>query len=178
MPIAVPTKYAMFKIIPGLLAVALAVNSINVSAQNSAGKDEMFGQEASTSGEAPPAQNTPRKVRITNGTSEQRALGQDRDSPYDESGGQGNRQEPRDASASRRADSRNGQGDERAESSREKTLNEFQKFMRESTGKILPVYGAGFFANAPASFTPVLNSPLPDEHRGAREGDMTVVLPA
>ncbi|RJG23861.1 polysaccharide biosynthesis/export family protein [Massilia cavernae] len=42
--------------------------------------------------------------------------------------------------------------------------SEFQKFLQESTGKILPVFGAEFFANAPSTFAPILNAPVPAEY--------------
>ncbi|QOY96762.1 SLBB domain-containing protein [Massilia sp. UMI-21] len=41
---------------------------------------------------------------------------------------------------------------------------EFQKFIRDSVGEELPVFGANFFANAPSTFAPILNSPVPAEY--------------
>ena len=38
--------------------------------------------------------------------------------------------------------------------------SEFQKFVADSTGATLPVFGAEFFANAPTTFTPVANAPV------------------
>lgn len=43
-------------------------------------------------------------------------------------------------------------------------LSEFQKFMLESTGKLLPVYGTEFFANAPSTFAPIQNTPVPNDY--------------
>lgn len=42
--------------------------------------------------------------------------------------------------------------------------NEFQKFIFDSVGQELPVFGANFFDNAPSTFAPILNSPVPWEY--------------
>lgn len=47
---------------------------------------------------------------------------------------------------------------------REAPTSEFQKFLKESTGKVLPVFGAEFFANAPSTFAPILNAPVPSDY--------------
>lgn len=41
---------------------------------------------------------------------------------------------------------------------------EFQRFIRDSSGQQLPIFGAEFFANANASFTPVDNAPAPADY--------------
>ena len=41
---------------------------------------------------------------------------------------------------------------------------EFQRFILESTGKLLPVFGADFFKNAPSTFAPIGNSPVPGDY--------------
>lgn len=41
---------------------------------------------------------------------------------------------------------------------------EFQKFIFDSVGQDLPIFGANFFANAPSTFAPILNSPVPSEY--------------
>ena len=38
--------------------------------------------------------------------------------------------------------------------------SEFQKFVADSTGTVLPIFGAEFFANAPSTFSPVANAPV------------------
>ncbi|MBQ5963381.1 SLBB domain-containing protein [Massilia sp. ZL223] len=43
-------------------------------------------------------------------------------------------------------------------------LSEFQKFVLENTGTVLPVYGTEFFANAPSTFAPISNTPVPSEY--------------
>jgi protein involved in polysaccharide export with SLBB domain len=42
--------------------------------------------------------------------------------------------------------------------------SEFQRFVFESTGKMLPIFGSEFFANAPSTFAPVLNAPVPSDY--------------
>jgi len=42
--------------------------------------------------------------------------------------------------------------------------NEFQRFVVESLGKSLPVFGSEFFSNAPSTFAPVQNTPVPAEY--------------
>lgn len=45
-----------------------------------------------------------------------------------------------------------------------KAKTEFQKFIFDSVGEELPLFGANFFANAPSTFAPILNSPVPSEY--------------
>jgi len=42
--------------------------------------------------------------------------------------------------------------------------SEFQKFVSETLGKTLPVFGAEFFSNAPSTFAPVQNTPVPADY--------------
>ncbi|KAB8044110.1 polysaccharide export protein [Janthinobacterium aquaticum] len=42
--------------------------------------------------------------------------------------------------------------------------SEFQKFIADSTGKILPVFGAQFFANAASTYTPISGAPVPADY--------------
>ena len=41
---------------------------------------------------------------------------------------------------------------------------EFQKFIADSTGKPIPVFGSDFFVNAPSTFAPLGNTPVPAEY--------------
>ncbi|HIV71503.1 MAG TPA: SLBB domain-containing protein [Candidatus Aquabacterium excrementipullorum] len=43
--------------------------------------------------------------------------------------------------------------------------NDFQKFVLESTGQALPLFGAGFFDVAPDSFAPQANAPVSGDYR-------------
>lgn len=42
--------------------------------------------------------------------------------------------------------------------------NEFQKFVQESIGHALPMFGAGFFGSASAKFNPQINTPVSDDY--------------
>jgi protein involved in polysaccharide export with SLBB domain len=44
-------------------------------------------------------------------------------------------------------------------------LSEFQKFIAENTGNRLPNFGSEFFASAPSTFAPILNSPVPADYK-------------
>ncbi|WP_229414533.1 polysaccharide biosynthesis/export family protein [Zemynaea arenosa] len=43
-------------------------------------------------------------------------------------------------------------------------MNEFQKFVHESTGKMLPLFGSEFFEKAPSTFAPILNAPVASDY--------------
>jgi protein involved in polysaccharide export with SLBB domain len=134
----------MFKFTPSFVAVALAATAIGASAQD-AGKADMFGQETSSAGDAVSAPTTARKVTISNALS------------------------PAAAAAQASADAGNGVIAPRALAKHAASGNdapsEFQKFISDSTGRILPIFGAEFFSNAPSTFAPILNSPVPSDYR-------------
>ncbi len=46
----------------------------------------------------------------------------------------------------------------------ERAPSEFQKFIADNTGKMLPIFGMEFFANTPSTFAPVSNTPVPSEY--------------
>lgn len=43
-------------------------------------------------------------------------------------------------------------------------LSEFQKFIADNNGSVLPIFGSEFFANAPSTFAPILNAPVPADY--------------
>lgn len=43
-------------------------------------------------------------------------------------------------------------------------LTEFQKFIAETTGQILPIFGANLFRDVPTTFTPLTNAPVPPDY--------------
>jgi protein involved in polysaccharide export with SLBB domain len=133
----------MFKFTPSFVAVALAATAIGASAQD-AGKADMFGQETSGAGDAVSAPAAPRKVTISNASS------------------------PAAAAARASAEAGNGVIAPRALAKHAASGNdapsEFQKFISDSTGRILPIFGAEFFSNAPSTFAPILNSPVPSDY--------------
>jgi protein involved in polysaccharide export with SLBB domain len=169
----------MFKNATFLLAVALALTSLTASAQNSASRDDMFGQEGQMRSEPAPMQATPRKVRIANDpATEQDMAGRELSAPGNAARPQGRDGDDRHidgrkesqagAAGGRRTsserDSAARNASERDSAARNEQMSEFQKFMWDRTGKVLPVYGSEFFANAPSSFTPIVSSPLPADH--------------
>jgi protein involved in polysaccharide export with SLBB domain len=133
----------MFKFTPSFVAVALAATAIGASAQE-AGKADMFGQETSGVGDAVSAPAAARKVTISNASS------------------------PAAAAAQASAEAGNGVIAPRAlarhAASGNDAPSEFQKFISDSTGRILPIFGAEFFSNAPSTFAPILNSPVPSDY--------------
>jgi protein involved in polysaccharide export with SLBB domain len=136
----------MFKFTKIFSAVALAVTAIAASAQETTNKADMFGQEAPGVGDAvtAPTPAQARKVKITNASS------------------------PAAAAAQAAAEAGNGVIAPKAlaKQSVDKSaaLSEFQKFIEDNTGKVLPIFGAEFFVNAPATFAPILNSPVPSDY--------------
>jgi protein involved in polysaccharide export with SLBB domain len=146
----------MFKITPSFVAVALAASTIAASAQETPSKADLFGQDASSSSDAMAAPSaasnvvgapaSPRRAMISNAATS-----------------------PAAAAVQAAAESGNGVLAPRALASKQTAIgndqpSEFQKFISDSTGKILPIYGAEFFANAPSTFAPILNSPVPAEY--------------
>lgn len=148
----------MFKITRCLMAVALAANAMAASAQEVANKSDMFGQEptANTAESAAPA--APRRASINNARATDSANGRATDSA--------NGRDQAAAERSRVIDGRIQQPraliNQAAESNN--APSEFQKFLSDSTDKILPIFGSKFFANAPSTFAPIMNSPVPADY--------------
>jgi protein involved in polysaccharide export with SLBB domain len=42
--------------------------------------------------------------------------------------------------------------------------SEFQKFIAANSGQMLPIFGSEFFANAPSTFAPIANAPVPADY--------------
>lgn len=175
----------MFKFTKRFMAVALAVASIGVSAQNSTSKGDLFGQDQSgqsatddsmtgpAMGGINPGTTSARKVFITNTPTGQGSAaakgapmgGTGTYSPSDSlrNNGYGNSNRTRNAGTNA-----NGmapqfmQGNQLAE--RIPELSEFQKFIWDNTGQMLPIFGAEFFSKAQATFAPIVNSPVPSDY--------------
>ena len=113
-------------------------------------------------GAAVVAPEAPRKVRIANGGNSERG-GADSFASVDENSGLSQaRSAPVDRSVQAPgARPAKGKGGDLPQ---EKQVSEFQKFLRDGTGEILPVFGAEFFAGSRSNFTPVMSSPLPADH--------------
>jgi len=122
----------MFKFSTGFLAITLAVSCMGAAAQSSASRDDMFGQDVPAVAAPAAAPSAPAKVRITNS-----------ERPTAPEGAAQRSQE----SALRAPEP--------------VVVSEFQKFLSDSTGRILPVFGAGFFGSAQSQFVPIGGGPLP-----------------
>ena len=143
----------MFKISSGFLAVTLTVSSVGALAQSAVSRDDMFGQDLPRSDSSAAAMpGTPPKVRITNGERMGAAPAQQ---PGAAQRGQERTQE--------RTQERGERGEARSNLRAQEApvISEFQKFLSDSTGRILPVFGAGFFESAQSQFSPIGGGPLP-----------------
>ena len=120
-----------------------------VFAQSSQVQSDLFGQEPATQTEFPAAATTatPRRVSITN-----RAAAADRTAEGDVAGTEGTEGAARGLKQRPVSDA--------MRKPRVAMQSEFQKFVFDSTGSKLPVFGAEFFANAPTTFAPVANAPV------------------
>jgi protein involved in polysaccharide export with SLBB domain len=175
----------MFKFTKSFTAVALAAAAIAASAQEASNRTDMFGQEQPTTAEqaALPSSAPARKPSITNSMAGQTGLtsgqnvgqGQYGQRPYGQGAGQSTtrgraavggsnqagRLAPYPANEREGADVRQFQKQMADQSA---PLSEFQKFIGDNTGTVLPIFGSEFFANAPSTFAPILNSPVPSEY--------------
>lgn len=158
------------------MAVALAATSVAASAQI---QTDMFGQDLPTSTStstsnnngsaastassqmAVPGSPMPRKVVITNKPGDAMSPG----------AGRLPGQLPQGALdiAGQAGQNKTGLGtaqmglNNRAQESKREP-NEFQKFLVENTGKVLPIFGSEFFGQASPTFAPVANAPVPSDY--------------
>lgn len=163
----------MFKFTKSFAAVALAATSIAATAQDTnSSRSDLFNQNMpSTSGtqglgDAMGLQTQPRRVSITNNQAAELAGASGRDGT---AGNLSASQMRRLASAAQQNGDPNGmEANARQLNNRgfdiEKEPSEFQKFVADNTGKMLPIFGSEFFANTPSTFAPVSNTPVPSEY--------------
>jgi len=154
----------MFKFTKNFAAVALAATSIAASAQDTNSRSDLFNQDMPQTSAASgmsdftqqPTQS--RRLSITNNTS----------APLDGMGRSGNAGNATNAAGTqvRRPQPGLQQGFElnNRDVFVEKEPSEFQKFVADNTGKMLPIFGSEFFANTPSTFAPVSNTPIPSEY--------------
>ena len=165
----------MFKFNKNFAAVALAATSVAASAQdvNSINRSDLFNQEPSsnrsaTAGDGMTSPSQQRRLSITNNQTDELGAGAIRNSAS-----QGT-QSRRQTSGMQQGRDLTGRGLNGRELSNreldnrsfdvEKEPSEFQKFVADSTGKMLPIFGSEFFANTPSTFAPVSNTPVPSEY--------------
>lgn len=151
----------MLKLTRCLFAVALVVSAVAVRAQDNAGRADSFGQPVTALGAPAAPQEAPaRRVTINNNTSN----GADETyAPAD--GGNADRNAARDPRTGRLL-APNGMAQQQQQQARRvpEPPSEFQKFLLDSTGKMLPVFGKEFFASAPATFAPISGAPVPADY--------------
>jgi protein involved in polysaccharide export with SLBB domain len=170
------TQTLMFKISSFVLAVALAATAMSASAQE-ASRSDSFGQADSApamqSGLKSPSQS--RSVVITNGSPdrsmEEGASVLDRNPSRNRTSdltGAANGSLNRAGKSQKDRDARERTFDRSAarwdEEEHSNVQSEFQKFIFENIGEDLPIFGSEFFANAPSTFAPILNSPVPSDY--------------
>jgi protein involved in polysaccharide export with SLBB domain len=154
----------MFKFTKIFAAVALAATSITASAQDTNNKSDLFNQDASAAfntgtGDAAMPSTQSRRMSISNYPLNESGAGR-ANASGNVYGAQGRRQ----SNGTQQGRDLNGRvlNDRNVEVSREPS--EFQKFIADNTGKMLPIFGSEFFANAPSTFAPVSNSPVPSDY--------------
>lgn len=164
----------MFKFNKSFAAAAMAVASIAASAQQDTNRSDLFNQESSASSAtfatpnlgdvAQPSQ--PRKIRITNGQVSELGGGAVRGGSDANLTGAESRGAIVDRDAQRRLNAGNQQRRDRVnvQNNTEKEPSEFQKFIADNTGKMLPIFGSEFFSNTPSTFAPISNAPVPSDY--------------
>lgn len=159
----------MFKFNKSFAAVALVVASIAAFAQDT-NKSDLFNQDAPSAASATPnvgdvaasSGNATRRIRITNNqsgdlTNGAAAAGAGAADRMGNAGNERNGQRRRNLGLRPEL-----QGD--TDNEKEKQPSEFQKFIADNTGKLLPIFGAEFFANTPSTFAPISNAPVPSDY--------------
>jgi protein involved in polysaccharide export with SLBB domain len=149
----------MFKFNKSFAAAVMAVASIAASAQDT-NKSDLFNQESSATSVTPnmgdaalqggQAGGTMRKTRITNGQVSELGAGTARS---------GNGLFDRDAQRRQNAGLQ-----QKTQNDADREPSEFQKFIADNTGKMLPIFGSEFFANTPSTFAPISNAPVPSDY--------------
>lgn len=153
----------MFKFTKNFAAVALAATSVAASAQDmNTNRSDLFNQEPSTSntsmgmGDASALQAQPRRLSITNAQVSELGAAAGRNGAADNLGGADPRRSAQATQQSRALNNRDIEV--------EKQPSEFQKFIADNTGNLLPIFGSEFFANTPSTFAPVSNAPVPSDY--------------
>jgi len=164
----------MSKFLLCTVALALgAVSTTTIAQELPTRADEMFGQDFNSTTAPLAAPATPRRVSITNTAPASASSSNASSLPATQGRQMQSRQglprqaQGRDAiSGQGRRTLDRGNADYASELVNEEApfQTEFQKFIFDSVGQELPIFGANFFANAPSTFAPILNSPVPSEY--------------
>lgn len=127
---------------------------------NSQDKSDYFGQSPAPVAEASPAPAVPKRTVINNA-----------DEPTQTGERDPDRFQPQERGADReeaayapRSEVTAAQPPKRQRKEVERPSTEFQKFIFDSTGKVLPIFGADFFSSAASTFAPIGNTPVPSDY--------------
>ena len=155
----------MFKFTKNFAAVALAATSVAASAQDmNVNRSDLFNQEQSaspstnaTSGMGDTvSQSQSRRQSITNSQVSELGAAAIRNGASDTLTGAESRRPNQGMQQNRELNNRDIEV--------KKQPSEFQKFVADNTGKLLPIFGSEFFANTPSTFAPVSNTPVPSDY--------------
>lgn len=151
----------MFKFNKSFAAVAMAAVSIVASAQDT-NRSDLFNQDpsatsvTSNAGDAAAGSRTVRKTVITNDQVTESGMAAVRGVDMDRAATAiADRDAQRRLSASLQ---------QTAQNEAKKEPSEFQKFIADTRGEQLPIFGSEFFANTPSTFAPVSNVPVPSDY--------------
>lgn len=148
-------KISRFCIFGALAALCFSANSQD--------KSDYFGQSPTPVAEASPAPAASRRIVINN-ADEQAHMGEhdsDRTAVNERAARDAERDRPASA---QRGDVTDAQQPGRQRKEAERPSSEFQKFIFDSTGKTLPIFGADFFNSASSTFAPIGNTPVPADY--------------
>lgn len=146
----------MIKITRRLLALALAVLSCSTFAQDMSSRTDSFGQPVTPLG----ASAAPLAPVVS--PEAQRRVGIYNPASTDANGYSEQALPLTDAERLRRQQLQQQPGAYRG--MEEVSTSEFQKFLFDSTGKVMPMFGGGFFQNDRATFSPISGAPVPADY--------------
>jgi protein involved in polysaccharide export with SLBB domain len=152
----------MSKLTTCFMAVALATASMAVSAQSSSNnqtQSDLFGQEPAASAGTEPAATSARRVSITNRPADEQSIESNAGAPIAGTSIAGTPTRAGNVGGAQRQGQRPPNEVTRS-AAKVPQQSEFQRFVSDSTGSILPIFGAEFFSNAPSTFSPVANAPV------------------
>jgi len=157
----------MFKFTKNFAAVALAATSIAAFAQDTNTRSDLFNQDMSSTssplgtGESVSSMAQSRRLSITNSQVSEFGTG----IGTGRAGTDANSTQMRRPTVGMQQNRElNGRALNNRDFDVEKEPGEFQKFIADNTGKMLPIFGSEFFANTPSTFAPVSNTPIPSEY--------------
>ncbi|MBC7624669.1 MAG: hypothetical protein H7232_14935, partial [Aeromicrobium sp.] len=144
----------MLKTTRCLVAAALTASAISAFAQDTANKTDVFGQPVTGLGAgsaAPTAPEAPRRVNINHANNANNA--------NNASNVDGNTTAISATPALPVSPASPTLSAQQQRQAANRVTSEFQKFVADSSGVLLPIFGAEFFANAPTTVTPISGAP-------------------